>query len=376
MASRFATLLLTFLTLVLASSCGDTESAIGGSGGEGGQGGAPSFGGSAGDATVVPSVPWPVAEFPALPDEAVEVPEARLALGRLLFYDPVLSVDSQTACGTCHSEFWGMGDALSVGIGHGAGINAGPGREGPSVSRRNSQALFNLAFRETFLWDGRAESLEEQALMPLLAEEELNIEPDTAVARVADIPEYAALFADAFPDDPVVTEDNLAAALAAFQRTFISKRALYDAYVSGQPGTFDEELVEGMFRFAEFGCAECHAPPLFESEVFANRHVPSAEGVVDYGLAEISLRLDDLGKFRTPSLRNAFVTEPYFHNGSVVRLRDAVRHEIAEGGKPFTERDVELILGFVDRALRDTSRGPQRPDSVPSGLQLPQDAER
>lgn len=361
----------------LLVGCGDAQGfdGVGGAAGLDGQGGA-AAGGTGGTPVPEPTLPWALTEFPSLPDVAVDVPEARLELGRLLFYDPVLSVDSQTACGTCHSEFWGMGDALAVGIGHGAGINAGPGRKGPSVSRRNSQALFNLAFRESFLWDGRAESLEEQALMPLLAEEELNIEPDTAVARVAEIPEYVALFEAAFPDDPVVTADNLAAALAAFQRTFVSNQALYDAYADGRPGTFDDVLIEGMFRFAEKGCADCHTPPLFESEVFANRHVPSAEGVVDYGLAEISGRLDDLGKFRTPSLRNAFVTDPYFHNGSVGALKDAVRHELAQTGEPFTEDDVELIEGFVNRALRDTSRGAQRPDSVPSGLQLPQDGER
>lgn len=347
----------------------------GGVSGPGGQGGV-AAGGAGGASIAEPSVPWPLTEFPSLPDVAIDVPEARIELGRLLFYDPILSIDSQTACGTCHSEFWGMGDAIPVGVGHGAGINAGPGREGPNVSRRNSQALFNLAFRESFLWDGRAESLEEQALMPLLAEEELSIDPAIAIARVADIPEYVDRFEAAFPENPVVSEDNLASALAAFQRTFLSDNALYDAYVEGQPGTFDDELIEGMFRFAEKGCADCHVPPLFESEVFANRRVANANGVVDLGLAEVSGRLDDLGKFRTPSLRNAFVTEPYFHNGSVGTLKEAVAHELIQRGESFTEDDLVLIEGFVNRALRDTSRAAERPGRVPSGLQLPQDAER
>jgi len=368
-----------FVVAAFVSACGEPEGAGGGfagvpgGGGNGGEDGAP--GGQGGSATSVPALPWPLVEFPPLPDAAMEVPEARLVLGNFLFFDPVLSVDEQTACGTCHSEFWGMSDAIAVGVGHGAGPIAGPGRNGPNVSRRNSMTLFNLAFRETLLWDGRADSLEEQALMPLLAEEELAIDPSFVVEKIGRIPEYVELFAAAFPEDPRVTEENLAAALAALQRTFVSDRALYDAYVGGDLGAFDDELVEGMFRFAEMGCDECHAPPLFESETFANRRVRPEAGVVDFGRAEATLRAEDVGKFRTPSLRNLFVTEPYFHNGSVDLLIDAVEHELEQGDLPFTDEDVYLIERFINRALRDTSRGAVRPRSVPSGLPIPIDGE-
>jgi cytochrome c peroxidase len=322
---------------------------------------------------IAPSLPWPLTDFPALPDIAIGVSEERLELGRLLFYDPVLSVDDETACATCHSELWGMGDGIALGVGHSAGPITGPGRDGPNISRRNSQALFNLAFRETFLWDGRADSLEDQAILPLLAEEELDVDPEQAAERISAIPEYVAMFAAAFPENPRVTVDNLAAAIAAFQRTFVSDNALYDAYASGAPDTFDEDLVEGMFRFAQMGCDGCHTPPLFESETFANRNVPSNEGVVDEGRAEATELSGDIGKFRTPSLRNSFVTEPYFHNGSADELRDAVEHELEQSGMPFNDEDVFLIEGFINRALRDESRAAERPDSVPSGLPVPID---
>ncbi|MGB5813364.1 MAG: cytochrome c peroxidase [Polyangiales bacterium] len=368
----------TFLAVffaLLVVACGATESEFGGAGGA--FGGAEGAGGNGGEGPVAaPSLPWPLTAFPELPEIARNVPEDRIALGRLLFFDPILSIDDQVACATCHSEFWGMSDAIRVGVGHGAGLIAGPGRDGPNLSRRNSLSLFNLAFRETLLWDGRSSSLEEQALLPLLAEEEFNIDPGAALERISAVSEYVELFAAAFPDAPHVTADNLASAISAFERTFVSDRALYDAYAAGEPGTFDEDLVEGMFRFAHFGCDGCHTPPLFESEVFANRHVPSVNGVVDFGLAEITKDPDDVGKFRTPSLRNSYVTEPYFHNGSVGGLKDAVEHELEESGMPFDERDLFLVEGFVSRALRDTSRGAQRPRSVPSGLPLPLDAER
>ena len=311
-------------------------------------------------------------EFPSLPDMS-DVPEARLELGRLLFYDPILSIDRETACATCHSDKWGMSDGLARAVGHGAGLLAGPQRHGEQVGRRNSQAVFNMAFRTTFLWDGRAESLEEQAMMPLEAEDELAIDPEVAADEVADIEEYVALFEAAFPDDPRVSVENMSSALADMQRTIVSNRSLYDGYVGGDLGALDDDAIEGMFRFAEHGCDGCHTPPLFESEVFANRNVPEVEGVVDDGLAEVTDDESDRGRFRTPSLRNIALTSPYFHNGSIIVLEDVVRHELEQGRDPYTDEDVSLILHFIRDALKDDSKKPLRPASVPSGLPLPLD---
>jgi cytochrome c peroxidase len=202
-----------------------------------------------------------------------DVPDARIELGRLLFFDPILSMDDQTARATCHSEIWGMGDGIPRAVGHGAGLNAGPGREGPNMLRRNSPALYNLAFRPSLLWDGREQVLEEQVLTPLFAEDELSADRETLLEELSSVPEYEARFADAFPKDPTITIENLASALSAYQRTFISDRATYDAYLEGRPELMNEEQVAGMYRFAEMGCDDCHTPPLFESETFANRNV-------------------------------------------------------------------------------------------------------
>ncbi len=302
-----------------------------------------------------------------------DVPEARIELGRLLFFDPVLSVDRQTACVTCHSERWGMGDGIPRAIGHGAGLLAGPRRQGPNNLRRNSPALYNLAFRPSLLWDGRERVLEEQALIPLFAEDEMSADPAVVVAELSSIAEYATLFEDSFPEDPRVTIDNLASALAAYQRTFISDRSTYDAYLEGRPELMSEEQVEGMYRFAEMGCDGCHTPPLFESETFANRNVPEVEGIVDHGLEEHTGRAEDRGKFRTTSLRNLLSTEPYFHNGTVASMDGAIRHELGQSGMPFTDEDVRLITLFIDKTLRDETREAIRPLTVPSGLQIPID---
>jgi cytochrome c peroxidase len=330
----------------------------------GGQDGAP--------AEAAPT-PWPIVPYPSLPPSDDEVGKARIELGRLLFYDPILSVDRETACATCHSEIWGMGDGIAVGVGHGAGRGAGPRREGPNVSRRNSLPLYNLAYRTSFLWDGRAATLEQQALMPIDDENELGASAEDVVGALSDVPEYVERFANAFPEDPAISKEHLAAALAAFERTILANRATYDAYAEGRHELMDADEIEGMFRFAELGCHTCHVPPLFESETFADRSVPETDGVVDRGLEEHTGRLEDRGKFRTTTLRNLAATGPYFHNGSVNEMSAAIRHEMVQSGLPFDDEDVERVRLFIHNTLRDESSHPVRPISVPSGLPMPID---
>lgn len=318
-------------------------------------------------------VPWPVTAFPANPEIMNDVPAARIELGRLLFYETLLSGDGETACATCHSEIWGMGDSLERSVGLGAGLLAGPGRHGPNVVRRNAPALYNMAFRESFFLDGRTATLEEQALLPPRTPDEMDRAPEDSVAEMATIPEYVDRFAEAFPEDPRVTVENVASALAAFQRTIVSKRSLYDAYLEGDLGALTDDVIEGMFRFAEMGCDDCHRPPLFDSERFENRKVPGIDGIVDDGRMEVTGLAQDRGKFRVPSLRNVAFTSPYFHNGSMRNLDDAVQHELEQSGMPYTEEDARLIRLFIDKALRDKSREPARPRSLPSGLPVPLD---
>ncbi len=324
------------------------------------------------DATAADAaLPWPAQAFPELPGPPPS-PEV-VDLGLALFYDPILSGDGQTACGTCHSEFWGMSDALERSVGLGAGLIAGPSRTGPHVMRRNSQGLWNLAFRETLFWDGRTDTLEAQAIEPLLAENELGQDPSVVVDLLRANDAYVALFAAAFPDAPEPTLENVVTALAEFQRTFVSNRSLYDGYVGGDDDAMSDDMVEGMFRFAAFGCDDCHTPPLFEREGFADRGLAGVEGLVDEGRYEATGIVDDIGRFRIPTLRNASFTEPYFHNGSVAKLSDAVRHELGQTGLAFDDDDVRLVTTFIDGGLRDESREPQRPETVPSGLIVPID---
>ncbi len=325
-----------------------------------------------------PPIPWTYSPFPEArePADNPSTPE-KLALGNFLFYDPILSGDDATACATCHSEIWGMSDGLPVSVGILGEGPTGPGRDGPNKTTRNAQTLWNVAFREELFWDGRKPSLEEQALEPLLAERELGLDPEVAVQKLAAIPEYVTLFAAAFPGDAQpVSSQNIARALAVFQRTLVSDTALYDQYVAGDEEALLPNVVDGMFLFAEGGCARCHVPPLFDSPRYEAR-LP----VVDAGRETVTGDPTDRGAFLVPTLRNSRDTEPYFHDGSVMTLEAAVRVEAdisaARGeGRALSDDEVKLVTKFIDKALTDRTRDPRRPKEVPSGLQVPEDGFR
>ncbi|HVU03965.1 MAG TPA: cytochrome c peroxidase [Polyangiaceae bacterium] len=326
------------------------------------------------------AAPWPVQEFPAVP-APIDNPttDEKIALGRMLFYDPVASVDRQLACGTCHSEFWGMADALPVSVGNGGGLVAGPGRQGPRTTRRNAPTLWNAAFRSHLFWDGRGASLEDQVHFPFDAPEELSRPLADVVAEIRAIPAYASAFASAFPGagDPV-TEANFTRAVAAFERTMISRRGLYDAWVEGDTGAMSDSMLRGMRLFAEEGCPDCHRPPLFSSDRFEDRHVPPVPGVDDAGRFEVTGDPADRNRFAVPTLRNLPDSGPYFHSGAVETLGEAVRHEVAEsavaaGARSLDDDEVSDLTVFLQKALFDTTNSPSRPHEVPSGLPLPID---
>jgi cytochrome c peroxidase len=328
-------------------------------------------------------LPWVAEAMPAAPYPADNPPsEAKRLLGRALFYDPVTSGDRATACVTCHSEIWGLGDQLprSVGVeGRGA---IGPGRVGPNMTRRNSPALWNAAHKERLFWDGRAATLEEQAIMPMQAADELARDPAELVAELRTLAAYEASFRAAFPDDEEpITLDNVARALATFVRAYQSDRAPYDQYLRGDLLALDEADRRGMQLFAELDCSGCHVPPRFESEQYADRAIAGSSELADEGRAEATGKAADRGLFRVPTLRNVRETGPFFHDGSVARLEDAVRHEVAlqvaAGLRgPLDEAEHADLLGFIRRALVDTSREQHPPKSVPSGLPIPLDGDR
>ena len=351
--------------------------ALAGCGGEG-SGSASGSGGAGGSTSEAPPLPWAAEKVPAAREPADNpTTQPKVDLGRLLFYDPILSSDRAVACATCHSEEWGMSDGLPLSIGTLGVGPTGPGRTGPNLTRRNSLTLWNVANRSPLFWDGRAATLEDQVLAPLKEPKELGRDPDEVAKDLGAIPGYVTLFQAAFPkDSPAVTVTNMQRALAAFERSLISDRAPYDHYVAGDSGALSDDAVKGMFLFAEAGCAGCHAPPLFESMRFFDRGVAPVPGVADDGRGEVTHERLDQGAFRVPTLRNVRESGPYFHTGAVASLEDAVKQEAARSPKPLSDDDITAIVTFLDKGLIDPSRSPDRPAQVPSGLPVPLDGFR
>lgn len=279
-----------------------------------------------------------------------------------------------------------MGDGLPRAIGLGAGPLSGPGRRGAAVGRRNASTLWNAAARGALLWDGRAATLEEQALLPFSDALELDLPVSEALALLAGVPEYAARFADAFPDEAEpISAPALAAALAAFQRTLVSERAPYDAYVAGDASALSARMREGLALLGELGCEGCHEPPLFQSDRYAVRRPErddreDDDGAPDLGRFEVTGLEADRGAFRVPTLRNARETAPYFHDGSVATLRAAVELEVeaqVEAGHRRPSADeLEALTELIAKGLLDLARSPDRPSRVPSGLAVPRDGFR
>ena len=326
-------------------------------------------------------MPWVYASLGLAP-EPVDNPATpeKIDLGRLLFHDPILSGDRATACVTCHSQYWGMGDGLSLGIGVGGTGPSGIGRRGPTTTRRNVPSLWNVAYRTALFWDGRAASLERQVEVPLLDARELGADPETVMRELAENATYRTLFAAAFPESPLVSQDNLARAIGSFVRTIISNDAPYDRYARGDDKALSEPEIRGMFIFGELGCATCHAPPLFGADRYdALRResaalLPSARSTDDFGRFEVTGVESDRFAFRVPQLRNLRETGPYFHDGRAPTMKQAVAEmAAATSGRALSDDELALVAEFLGKGLMDKARVPERPLSVPSGLPVPAD---
>lgn len=296
-----------------------------------------------------PAEPEPAEpDAPAEPEPPVDRAAARVELGRLLFWDPILSGDGDVACATCHHPDHGYADGrpLSIGVG---GVGLGPNRRlGPGTAfiGRNAPTVLDTGFngwvnparlpdpaQAPMFWDNRARSLETQALGPIRSPEEMlgtSTDPDDAVPaaleRLRDVPEYVALFDDAFADG--ITEANLSAAIAAFERHLSNLNSPYDRWLAGDDDALTAQQQRGLDTFQRVGCARCHAGPMFSDYRLRRIGVPDnpARGSDDPG--------DGQHRFRTPTLRNIAITGPYMHGGNLRDLRAVMAFYRAAGAPP------------------------------------------
>jgi len=271
--------------------------------------------------------------------------DVRVELGRRLFYDADLSIDGTMSCATCHEQHHGFTDGNATR----PGVHGDPGR-------RNIQTLANVGTFAALTWgDPRVTRLEDQALIPIAGTTPVEMgfhgQEKVLESRIGGQACYRKLFAAAFPGQGEVSMATITRALAAFQRTMISRDAPYDRGKRGEAVDTSIEAVRGeRLFFGKAGCATCHAAPDFTDAPRAGFHRIDLPFSGDQGLFEVTGKPADRGKFRTPSLRNVGISAPYLHDGSARTLAGAIRrHRMATGLK---DGEVEDLAAFL-RTLTD-----------------------
>lgn len=264
-------------------------------------------------ATLLGAVLWAA---PALSDgkAPLERDAARVELGRKLFSDPLLSSDRTVSCASCHKPEKAFADdvAFSLGVGGAKG-------------ERNTPTLLNVGGRTSMFWDGRAETLEDQAIFPIENPVEMNLPIAEAVERIEASEDYKQLFGAAY--EGKITPRTIGRALAAFQKTLKSFDTPYDSFNLGDDAAISESAKRGRLLFiGKAKCADCHSGNDFTSERFRNIGLFDGNQLNDRGRGKVTGNPNDDGQFKVPTLRNVAVTAPYMHNGMFKTLREVIAY--------------------------------------------------
>lgn len=314
---------------------------------------------------------WSLGVLPVLADNPAT--PAKIELGKALFFDPRLSANGTISCATCHNPALGWSDGLKTGV----GING-------TVLGRATPTIVNVAYNTQFMWDGRKKSLEDQALGPMKTPEEMKTDLGAAIHMLGSIDAYRVLFDKAFPGE-AIGEDTIAKAIAAFERTVVSKDSRFDRWVSGDTRALTAQEWRGYQVFkdpARGNCATCHAGPNFTDNGFHNIGVAQAAGKPDLGRFQLRALASMKGAFKTPTLRDIALTAPYFRDGSAATLMDVVEHydrggddrsNLSKEIRPLnlrTEEKEDLVAFMLALTGRPTSVAlpqlPQSPKASPS----------
>lgn len=276
----------------------------------------------------------PLPALPPIPANNSLTPE-KVELGKMLFFEPRISASGVISCATCHNPALGWSDRIPRAVGHDG-----------QVGERNTPTVLNSGFLSAQFWDGREPDLEGQALGPIEADIEMAMKLEDAIARLNEFETYRERFAEAFPgdEDPIHT-DNVAKALATFQRTLNTPNSPFDRFLRGDDQAMSEQQKRGMKAFVETGCVACHRGPNLSDSQFHRFELP---GSTDEGRFVVTGEERDRFAFRTPTLRNVDVTYPYFNNGSVDNLHDAVKLMADQMlGRQLDEEVIEDMVAFM-----------------------------
>ncbi len=260
--------------------------------------------------TIDPGVKWKeLGMLPASPINADSLKHL-IALGKKLFFDPRLSGSGNIACATCHRPELSWTDGKSRSVGH----------EGQS-NKRNSPSIQNVWFYSSLFWDGRSHSLEDQAFAPINSESEMHGDMQTLPENLKKIKGYVPLFDSAF-GDAAIDPDRITGAIAAFERSIVSRRSRFDEFLSGNKYALTETELHGLHLFrTKARCMNCHNGQLLTDNSFHNNGFAQE----DKGRYSVTHKDDDLGKFKTPSLRDVVFTKPYMHDGSMISLAGIIK---------------------------------------------------
>jgi len=250
------------------------------------------------------------ADVPA-PKNNTLTPE-RAHLGKVLFFDPRLSGSGWISCATCHNPALGWSDGLPTAIGHGM-----------TVLGRATPTILNTAYQRFQFWDGRARTLEEQALGPIEAEVEMAGNVEDAVEKLKKIPQYVELFEKAYPGEGI-SGATLAKALASFERTVVSSEAPFDRWQQGDNNAVSESAKRGFALFkGKANCTACHQGFNFTDDGFHNLGLKGNQDAGRFAKVPVNVLK---GAFKTPTLRDVALTAPYMHNGMYATLEEVVEH--------------------------------------------------
>ncbi|MEY3420420.1 MAG: hypothetical protein RIR48_705 [Bacteroidota bacterium] len=240
---------------------------------------------------------------------------SKVQLGEKLFFDPILSKDSTISCGSCHKPEFAFADNVAI----------SPGVSGKK-GLRNAPSVMNMAFRNAFFYDGRAESLRDQVHFPIEDPLEMDLEYEEAVQRIQKNPVYSGLFKKIYDTEP--NHQNLADAIAAFEESLETSNTEFDAWMTDKPNTMSPSAIRGreLFLSDRAKCFDCHFSPDFTVDEFKNIGLYDEKKYKDKGRYMVTKDPTDLGKFKVPGLRNVAVTAPYMHDGSLATLADVIEY--------------------------------------------------
>jgi cytochrome c peroxidase len=314
---------------------------------------------------------------------------AKIALGRLLFFDPVLSNDNRTSCAHCHHPELGFSDGRARAMGYG-GEGVGTVREGGMVLPRHSPRLWNTLYNQRQYWDGRAKDLEDQAQFPITDQNEMKQDRETLMAELNALPEYKVLFDKAFggTNGSGITFQHVQYAIGCYERTFLANNTPFDRYAAGNMTALSASEKRGLklFLSTKARCAECHGLPNFANPDFKVIGVPDVPGLPADPHKDTAAPGRGGGPdtaFKIPTLRNAAIAPPYMHNGSLKNLDEVLDFYSKGGGRgkgltvPLQDDKIrKYTLTVQERtdlkaflfALTDLSSLPELPKQVPSGL--------